>query len=66
MNGPRFHPDDVVTYAGSAGFVGGHAPSGRYVIAAVLPKDGSGTFQYRLRPVEPGPLRVATEAELTR
>jgi hypothetical protein len=65
INGPRFQPDDVVAYQRRERLSPAQ-PTGRFVVVARMPQDGTGSYQYRLRPVETGPLRVAVEDELTR
>lgn len=65
INGPRFQPDDVVAFQRSGRFSPAQ-PTGRFVVVERMPQDDSGAYQYRVRPVEAGPLRVALEDELTR
>jgi hypothetical protein len=65
INGPRFQLDDVVAFHRSERLSPAH-PTGRFVVVGRMPQDGAGAYQYRLRPVEAGPLRVAVEDELTR
>jgi hypothetical protein len=64
-NGPRFQLDDIVAFQRRENLSPAQ-PSGQYVVVARMPQDGRGAYQYRLRPVNNGPLRVAVEDELTR
>jgi hypothetical protein len=63
-NGPRFRVDDRVVF--SPQNPRGQQFSERFVVTAVMPRDGSGVFQYRIRPSGAGPQRLVTEPELSR
>jgi hypothetical protein len=65
-NGPRYHVDDQVFFSPANGAPRGQQSTERYTVVAVLPLDHAGSYQYRLRPTDGGPQRVATELELRR
>jgi len=63
MNGPQFNVDDHV-YFSQQKIRQLALPEGRFVVVAVMPVDQAGNRQYRIRPANSGPLRVASELEL--
>lgn len=63
---PRFRIDDAVCFLPQKHSRLREVPSERFVVVAVMPCDRAGIHQYRIRPVGPGPLRMATEQELKR
>jgi hypothetical protein len=64
--GPRFRIDDHVYFAESGGPGRGAVAAARYVIVAVMPKDITGSHQYRIKPTDAGPHRLVRELELRR
>ena len=65
-DGPRFRVDDYVYFSAQMSTRHKQVPPGRFVVVAVLPRDPSGSHQYRVKPTDSGPLRLATELELRR
>jgi hypothetical protein len=64
--GPRYRIDESVYFSTQKGARHAPVPPERFVVVQVMPRDRSGTFQYRLRPAGMGPLRMAAEGELRR
>ena len=64
-NGPRFRTDDRVRYSPEMRMAE-LDPAINFVIVTVMPRDSSGSYSYRIKPVGTGPSRVALEAELKR
>jgi hypothetical protein len=65
-NGPRFRVDDFVYYSAQNSTPRSRQSSERFVVAAVMPPDRAGSYQYRIRPTGSGPQRIASELELRR
>ncbi len=65
-SGPRFKIDDFVYFAESGSPGRGALAAARYVIVAVMPKDMTGSHQYRIKPTDTGPHRLVRELELRR
>lgn len=63
---PRFRIDDSVYFTSAKDARHKAAPTGRFIVVAVMPRDASGVHQYRVQPVDQGPLRLVTELQLRR
>jgi hypothetical protein len=66
VNPPRFRVDDYVYFSISKDTRYKEAPTDRFVVVAVMPRDSAGIHQYRIQPTGSGPSRLATELELRR
>ena len=66
QNGPRFRVDDYVYFSPQNALPQGQQAGERFVVVGVMPKDRTGSYQYRIRPTASGPHRVVTELELRR
>jgi hypothetical protein len=63
---PRFRVDDSVYFSTAKDTRHKVAPTGRFVVVAVMPRDACGIHQYRVEPADRGPMRLVTELELRR
>lgn len=66
QNGPRFRIDDHVYFSPQNSSSRSRQSTERFIVVGVMPQDGTGSYQYRIKPTASGPLRVATELELRR
>jgi hypothetical protein len=61
---PRFSTDDPVYFSVPNASLKQQPTAESFVIVSVMPSDQTGNFQYRIKPIGPGPNRIASELEL--
>jgi hypothetical protein len=66
QTGARYRIDESVFFSSQPNKAQPQVPNERFVVVSVLPMDGTGAHQYRIRPAGTGPQRVASERELRR